>query len=474
MNLLRQQSLIKFDRQFPIYNFFFPSQGKQKSERAFADVWGESGRYARSRALYFHIPFCDTICNFCPFTRGKYTDRAVIDRYFDALLAEIRMKADLVDLGQVPVGAIFFGGGTPSLLNPDQIIELGALIHKTFDLSRLSEFSFEVEVKSLTRERADAMRAIGVTHPRFGLQTFSPRWRDMFDLTATLPQVYEAAAVLKEKFPFQTFDILYGMSGQDEEELVADLGRAVQLGTTNVDIYPIDNIVTQVGLHAKLAEAAAAPTSAMRKFSMNLLVDQFMRHSGFMPHNGHGFVRTHATPEVVSNAYSFAYHEHVYGYHDFDVLGFGVNAISSTMGYVTTNTHSRKRYIEKITQGLIPSETSQHDHSLDYSRPVVLRLPYHGSIDKQRVVWERVHPEVLEKLEALKREEMVIEDDAAFSLTKLGWYWYVDIMYFLMPRADQLLMNAMVAEKLKEPSRRFTKRELLYPVVSFEASGGAS
>ena len=90
-------------------------------------------------------------------------------------------------------------------------------------------------------------------------------------------QIHEAAALLKKRFPFQTFDILYGMSGQDDEELISDLAQAVGLGTTNVDIYPIDNIVAQVGLHAKLAEAAATPTFAMRKFSMNLFVDQFMR-----------------------------------------------------------------------------------------------------------------------------------------------------------------------------------------------------
>ncbi len=470
MHLLRQQSLIKFDRQFPIYNFFFPNQGKERSQHTFTQIWTEAQRHVRSRALYFHIPFCDTICNFCPFTRGKYSDRAVIDRYFDALLAEIRMKADLVDLTSVPIGAIFFGCGTPSLLDPDQIVEIGRLIRKTFDLSGLREFSFEVEVKSLTRERADAMWEIGVTHPRFGLQTFSQKWRDTFDLTATLSQIHEAAALLKEKFPFQTFDILYGMSGQDEDELIADLTEAVRLGTTNVDIYPIDNIVTQVGLHAKLGTANAIPTSAMRKFSMNVLVDQFMRHAGFMPHNGHGYVRAPVTSAVVSDAYSFVYHEHVYGYHDFDVLGFGVNAISSTIGHVTTNTHSRKVYAEKLSLGTIPCETSEHDYSLDYARPLVLRLPYHGHVEKHHLVWDRIHPEVLAKLGQLKDEGLVIEEETSLSLTKLGWYWYVDMMYFLMPKADQLLMNAMVAEKLKDPGRSFTKRELLYPIAPLDTT----
>jgi coproporphyrinogen III oxidase-like Fe-S oxidoreductase len=465
MELLPGKSLIKFDRQFPIYNFFFPSQSKERAAVAAPQVWAEAARQVRSRALYFHIPFCDTICNFCPFTRGRYSSRAVIDDYFAMLLAEIRLKADLIDLKQVPVSAIFFGGGTPSLLDPEQIVELGALIRSTFDLSHLREFSFEVEVKSLTPERAQAMRAIGVTHPRFGLQTFSPKWRETFDLTASLDQIHDAAALLKRLFPYQTFDILYGMSGQDEEELIADLQAAVALGTTNVDIYPIDNIVTQVGLHAKLERAGATPTSAMRKFGMNVLVDQAMRHAGFMPHNGHGYVRTLATSDVVSDAYSFVYHEHVYGYHDYDLMGFGVNAISSTMGHVMTQTHSKKVYREAVAQGRIPCEISRHDRALDFARPLVLRLPYHGRIDTRNVRWDSVHPEVIDKLERLKQERFVVEDGESLSLTKLGWYWYVNLMYFLMPSADQLLMNGMVIDQLKDPGRRFSKRELLFPIV---------
>ncbi|WP_254067870.1 radical SAM protein [Burkholderia sp. L27(2015)] len=457
--------MIKFDRQFPVHNFFFPSQGKEISKKSVCEIFEEAKSQVKGRALYFHIPFCDTICNFCPFTRGKYSDRTVIEKYFESLLTEIKIKAGSIDLSGTPIRAIFFGGGTPSLLDPDQIIRLGELIQNTFDLSQLREFSFEIEVKSLTVERAQAMRAIGVTHPRFGLQTFNMKWREMFDLTASLDQIREATELLKGMFPYQTFDILYGMSGQDEEELIADLQAAVAMGTTNVDIYPIDNIMTQVGLHTKIGHAGLAPTSAMRKLSMNILVDQFMRHSGFMPHNGHGYVRTRPTSEVVSATYSFVYHEHVYGYHDLDLLGFGINAVSSTIGHVITNTQSRKIYQEQLTAGLLPCTVSQHDKALDYSRPVILRLAYHGHIEKQLVRWDQIHPEVLQKLRNLKDESLVTEDDVRFSLTKLGWYWYVNIMYYLMPKADQMVMNRLVVDRLKRGGRSFVKRELLYPSI---------
>lgn len=232
----------------------------------------------------------------------------------------------------------------------------------------------------------------------------------------------------------------------------------------------VATVNSQVGLHAKLAEAKLTPTSAMRKFSMNVLIDQFMRHSGFMPHNGHGYVRTMPTSDVVSDAYSFVYHEHVYGYHDFDLLGFGTNAVSSTKGHVITNTHSKKVYRETLAEGRFPCTVSQHDVALDYSRPVILHLAYHGRLDKHRVLWDKVHPEVLRKLEQLKHEALIVEDESSLSLTKLGWYWYVNIMYYLMPKEDQLVMNGLVVDKLKDTGRSFVKRELLYPIIPLKAA----
>lgn len=474
MNLLHNQSLIKFDRQFPVYNFFFPNQTANLSVKPLSHVLQSVVGRTRSRALYFHIPFCDTICNFCPFTRGKYSSRTAIDSYFADLLTEIRLKSDVVDLKSTPVQAIFFGGGTPSLLDASQILQIGELIKHTFDLSQLREFSFEIEVKSLTRERADAMQAIGVTHPRFGLQTFNANWRNMFDLTASLQQIYAATELLKERFPFQTFDILYGMNGQSEDEVIDDLQAAVAMQTTNVDIYPIDNVMTQVGLHGKLSQAKLSPTSAMRKFSMGVLVDQFMRHAGFMPHNGHGYVRTAPTADIVSDAYSFVYHEHVYGYHDFDLLGFGTNAISSTLGHVITNSHNKNVYHQQLASGAIPCTITEHELSLDYVRPLVLRLGYHGCVEKGKIHWDRVHPEVLVKLDHLKREALIEEDDLTLRLTKLGWYWYVNIMYYLMPKSEQIAINSFVVRKLKEPGRRFEKEELVYPVIPIGTATDAS
>src|SRR4051794_41395767 len=112
---------LKYNWFLPFYNWIYPIGG-QASEthtgRTAEEVFGRISP-AQSRALYVHVPFCDTICTFCPFVRAAEHDREVISEYVDALVKEIRLKGEIPQLTSTPIGAVFFGGGTPSFLTPD-------------------------------------------------------------------------------------------------------------------------------------------------------------------------------------------------------------------------------------------------------------------------------------------------------------------------------------------------------------------
>ncbi|NEG64841.1 radical SAM protein (plasmid) [Pantoea agglomerans] len=461
---IKDNGLFKFDYQFPVYNFFFPNQGKNISSEILSDVLSQSNEKVSSRALYFHVPFCETICTFCPFTRGAYKDAELVNQYTRALIKEIEIKSEYNDYKAVPVRSIFFGGGTPSLLSPENIAQIGEAIRKHFTLSDDCEFSFEIEIKSLDEEKVSAMKHIGVTHPRFGLQTFNPVWREIFNITSTLDQVNFAAETLNNNFNTVLFDILYGMNGQDEEDIIRDLEKAVSLGTSNIDIYPIDNVMTQAKMHKAIQKKGMPVTSATRKFTMNMLVDAYMRSKGFMPHNGHGYFRTdNSTSDVVTQDYSFIYHEHVYGYADHDLHGFGVNAVSSLRGHVITNTSGRNKYIKSVlTDNFVPSTISQHPGILDEMKPLILRLPYHGQIEKSKVSMAQIPFVLQEKISQLKTHQLISEDSEKIYLTKTGWYWYTNIMYWLMPEADQLAMKRFITEQLEIPGKFIAKKELMY------------
>ena len=116
--------------------------------------------------LYIHIPFCSAICNYCNFNRGLY-DAALKDRYVAALEQEIRRAGD----GSA-ADTIFFGGGTPSLLDPSEIGRLITACRTSFDLSADAEVTLETNPETSSPARMEQFRAAGVNRVSFGVQSF--------------------------------------------------------------------------------------------------------------------------------------------------------------------------------------------------------------------------------------------------------------------------------------------------------------
>ncbi len=357
------------------------------------------------------------------------------------------------------------------MMSAEQIERIGSVLHQHFDLSQVKEFSFEIEVKSLTLEKAQAMKQIGVSHPRFGLQSFSKKWRDIFTLTATTEQIYSSINILSMLFDNVSFDILYGMSGHTEDDLIADLQQACDTGISNIDIYPIDNIMTQPALHKTLSKLGCLPTSATRKFSMNVLIDSYMRARGYMPHNGHGYRKVdmkNVNQDVICSNYKFEYHEHVYGYQDHDLIGFGASAISSLYGAKIINTSQRSKYISEFIQDGNKETTfhiTQHNTGLDAIRPLALRLPYFGYVEKSKIAYSLIDDETRQKIENLMAARLLKSSECTLQLTKTGWYNYVNMMYYLLPTIEQQAMDNLVATQLCSSQRDITESEVLFKTV---------
>jgi oxygen-independent coproporphyrinogen-3 oxidase len=463
---LVNNGLVKFDYQFPLYNFFFPSQSMdvfQPTELQLSDILSTANTKSKSRALYFHIPFCEAICSFCPFTRGLYKSEEDINRYTNALIREIEYKSRLMDLKSVPVRAIFFGGGTPSLLSPQNINDIGEALHHHFEICKSVEFSFEFNITSVNRERIIALKEIGVTHARFGLQTIDKNWRKLFNLHEDIAEVERAAHLLVPAFENVLCDVMYGMNGSTESQTLTDIDKAIELGVTNIDIYPINNVVTSVKLHKQIKDRSSEIFTAMRKLNMKLMIDEHMRQKGYIPYNGHGYVRQISLqPALITRDYSFIYHEHVYGYSDHDLLGFGVGAISSVAENVITNISSREKYISNINSGKFPCQVSRHAPVLDLVKPFVLRLAYHGEIEKAKARIEKIPQGLINKLHDLIDAQLIIETGTHLELTKLGWLWYSNIMFYLAPESEQEILRKLVFEKLNTPGRNITRDELIY------------
>src|SRR4051812_36585742 len=126
-----------------------------------------------SLGLYVHIPFCSAICNYCNFNRGLF-ESGLKDRYLSALEREIRhaRESGAGADGRSHADTIFFGGGTPSLLEPHEIARLITACRETFDVADGAEVTLETNPETSSPSRMEGFREAGVNRISFGVQSF--------------------------------------------------------------------------------------------------------------------------------------------------------------------------------------------------------------------------------------------------------------------------------------------------------------
>ena len=187
-------------------------------------------------ALYVHWPFCASKCPYCDFN-SHVRERVDHGRWREALLRELRREA--ARAGRRPLVSVFFGGGTPSLMEPDTAAALVAEARALFDAPRDLEVTLEANPTGVERGRLAAFREAGVNRLSLGVQSldeealrFLGRRHDAREAVAAL----EAARAL---FPRLSFDLIYARPGQAEEAWRAELRRALALAADHLSLYQL-------------------------------------------------------------------------------------------------------------------------------------------------------------------------------------------------------------------------------------------
>ena len=442
----------KFSRFTPMYNWTHPLKAEKRisnSQNQFARIAHEG---VKRRALYVHIPFCDTICTFCTLSRIK-TDRDLIAMYVDALVEEMRIKREHFESSRFDT--IYFGGGTPSVLTPEQILRIGRELRANFDLSGLIEFNFECELKSMTPDVLHALREIGVNKPRFGLQTFHPEQRAIFNLTSTPEQIQQVSAMVKQLFPHPAFDMLYGLNAQTPEDFAADIEAAAALGINNIDWYPICNVATQSALHRAYDAQGMQPASGMQKYMFTKLLYDIMKSHGYLPHNGHGYVKVDADDgRYFTERYRFHYYaDFVYGPVENEIIGLGASGISCTRTAQIMNEVDVKRYIKSVLQDcVIPEHIS--DHPVPYEKVLVQTLPYSLRVAKSGIPLERIDAGVLQRFEEMIAGGYIVDEGDSYSVSREGFFWYTNMMYYLTTDDEKAILDSFIVERLSQETRK--------------------
>ena len=438
LRLLPGEPLVKFNRQLPVFNWVYPlSRESDLIEDRSLPYRNWTERAARRRAVYIHIPFCQTICTFCPFQRERYKGPAELNEYVEALLREFVLKNQYI--GRPRVEAIFIDGGTPSLLTPEQFRMIGDAINKYLDTVPQFEFSVECEVKSVTPDKLQAMREIGVNRVSFGVQTLLPEYRAPFSLDASKEQITRAAGLINETFPYTNVDLMYGFAGQGFEQVMHDLNDIVRLQTTTIDAYPINNLSIHRSLHRAFAQSRLGLLPATNRQSYRIGINQYLRDRGYVAINGYSYAKAGdsscRTGSVLQHSPKFLYHDMLYGYEDDEIIGYGSSASSRIANSNLFNFSNRRAYVKEIlTEKSLPHMACAPTPAEERG---IVTFPYRRVLEKERITWEAVPSETLTALHDAVTAGLIHDSVDKYEVSELGWLFYVNLMYFLMPEVGK-------------------------------------
>jgi len=187
-------------------------------------------------ALYIHWPFCLAKCPYCDFN-SHVRDAIPQARFAAALRAELAWEA--ARLGHRPLGSIFFGGGTPSLMDPATAGLLIADARRLFDAAPDVEITLEANPTSVEAGRLAAFRDAGVNRVSLGIQSLDPAALRMLGRQHSAEQAIAALELARRIFPRLSFDLITARPGQTVAAWQDELARALDLAADHLSLYQL-------------------------------------------------------------------------------------------------------------------------------------------------------------------------------------------------------------------------------------------
>jgi oxygen-independent coproporphyrinogen-3 oxidase len=286
--------------------------------------------------IYLHIPFCAAICNYCNFNRGLHDD-AVRRRYVDALVADIRRSADPT----VAADTIFFGGGTPSLLEPPEVARIIQACRASFDLAGNAEITLEANPESTTAAALDGFRAAGVNRLSFGVQSFrDEELRRLGRLHSSATARHVVALARAAGFDNLSLDLMMWLPGQSTQDWLASVDALIALQPDHASLYLLE-IYPNAPLRDEMARAGLSPAPDEDAAEMYIRGLEQLEHAGFEQYE----ISNVARPRARRSRHNLKY------WQEGEWLAFGSGAHATFRGERWRTVSGTAEYIDRVAAG---------------------------------------------------------------------------------------------------------------------------
>lgn len=237
--------------------------------------------------IYIHVPFCRSKCIYCGFYSVANTQQK--ETYLSALHQEIDLRANYIQ-GHV-LRTVYFGGGTPSLLNSQELTDILAHLRQRFSFAYLEEITLEANPEQLTPEYCKSLRSLGINRLSIGVQSFQDHVLQFMGRRHTAKEAVCAVHNAQEAgFDNISIDLIYGVAERNDEQWSEDLATAFSLNIRHLSCYALTPEENSI-LYKQIENHRHAPVDDEQAARQYDILQQALPHSGFTQYEVSNFAK---------------------------------------------------------------------------------------------------------------------------------------------------------------------------------------
>ena len=386
------------------------------------------GAVALPLSLYVHIPFCESVCYYCACNKviTKHHGRAA--EYLRYLSREVELQVQHLGVGH-SVSQLHLGGGTPTFLSDAELEDLMHMIQRHFALVPGGEYSIEVDPRTVTEQRLEALARLGFNRLSFGVQDFDPAVQKAVHRVQPAEQVFGLVqSARKIGFESINVDLIYGLPLQTPESFARTLERVNALHPDRIALYAYAHLPARFKPQRRIVAAelpSAGDKLAMLSASLDGLIGAGYVYVGM----DHFALPTDALAVAKRQG---RLHRNFQGYStqpDCDLIALGVSAIGRIGATYSQNAKTLEEYCDLLDQGRLPVVRGlalTRDDLL--RRSVIMALMCQGELDFESIElghlidFRSYFARELESLAELADKGLVKFDNDGVQVTAVGWY----------------------------------------------------
>ncbi|MBS1795300.1 MAG: oxygen-independent coproporphyrinogen III oxidase [Acidobacteria bacterium] len=336
-------------------------------------------------SLYFHFPYCDTLCYFCGCNMMVTQKREQIAEYNRYLKKEIDRIVPLISTAR-KVEQMHWGGGTPTYLFPDEIRDIGGYIKERFDFSEDIEASVEIDPRGLTKDHLQALRDAGFNRTSFGVQDFNLKVQEAVNRVQSEELTRQTVAWARELgFQSVNLDLIYGLPHQTLDSFAETVEKVAELSPDRIAVFNYAH-VPWLKKHQVMIKAEDLPTPDARLQILKMTIEKLMA-AGYEYIGMDHFAKP--TDELAVAQRNGTLYRNFQGYSTkagCDVYAFGLSAISQFQNIYAQNLKRLPDYYKRIGRDEPATSVGYRMTEDDHIRKeTIMRLMCSLEIDKRAI-----------------------------------------------------------------------------------------